>query len=975
MVSLERKAYRLSSKPETIVQNGIARIVPFVLPVKARVLSIEESSEVNEADKLLLPNESHTIARKAQVLEKAELTRKKAADREQRQTLYQAEVEPLSLMQLAAGYTGNAELLRLIELFELSGDTKTSCSSLFKIAEQLRQEATEFSIQSLERVILSLLETMLNKLPASESRSLFLNLEQIENLLKIYCYQKREFRITASSIRNLIIEKYEEFFEKYRYLTKTEGKVHLSKLWDVLSYFELSDLSLQQHEYLTDLMIFHGDVKHPLATRLLLNLPVESAVYQEQIEKTIYLQQQCEGNSDKVLEFISSEQGRILISELITAFPSGFPDKTLGIEIEHWPQVLGIPLPKGFTLGVDDNGQTPEMVRLKKSIAFNTHWMAQWADLHHWFNLSGGLKFSLHLHTSHAETVDEQFRQHLLLKLLFIHDSSFDDSFITPGSQDVKVNHDHGTFELRLPLSDYPEGDRQHALSFDSDFLNLYVTLVHYGGQSLHYDSGLSDKPKRLEVIVRTCSDPKVRAAAAVLFGQTIGRKGELADAVIPRKGRMVRGAMNSRLEYLPNEIQESCSVLAVQEFWKEVEFEKTQNQGQIDLVTANSLLQQFKHSLKFWPDFMRKEAFQLLIELATSNPKKPIQYRLKVFALCLDNHEIFSTEELKDIFIKIQKIATEDEHYCEPASGLLISHIGLLTEIGIYDSQDELYRYISDLETVVEKISAKISPRYAKNERRARFFDITPNILDDVYKIGGLAEVEKLANIFDVDLDHLSELDLIDLGGIWSHVGLKQTPPTEAVTVFFDKILTKPGIGRNVFLKFLTILPLCSDSVKHIAQASLFPESKMSEGLCHETHTLLFHQHYWLEKSFGKDLMKSLKVLTKNHMHSQGEHALNMIDTIWYVYSSEIMQDPAWFQVYRDIVSLAHVPLYLSKNYVNRLHRVVNEYRGGNPVIEGISQSQIETLFEEAKSLPAYSSQQYIFAELENNQDWKLAY
>jgi hypothetical protein len=306
----------------------------------------------------------------------------------------------------------------------------------------------------------------------------------------------------------------------------------LTSTWDLLSRFEIPK-SQELIGTILALMEKHDNLDHPLAIILLDMLDKEHPFYKTQLKRIEELERLCTGSVQEVSLRLADLID--LSRKIITIYPKG-ADEKIGFDWEVYPQILGIPLPKGVILELDGVYGVPEL-RLERDnevLIYYPDWRRRMLELGLWQSATKSKQISIHFHIQKPKTGDEEKKFYALLKAFFGEDYL-----------DMHPNSQIPTFEVRLSLQDYP-GYRQNQKPFRDghdcfpliDFLialkhaNIDLDLSWISNQySKNLTKDLTTDEKFLS-IAATTTDEKTRAAALIalhrnLGGRIVGRDGK----------------------------------------------------------------------------------------------------------------------------------------------------------------------------------------------------------------------------------------------------------------------------------------------------------------------------------------------------------------------------------------------------------------------------------------------------------------
>jgi len=822
--------------------------------------------------------------------------------------------------------------------------------NLAEVTAMLSERGVTLDGKVLESVVVRSLDHTLEKLPTSTWTSFNLTCQQLLDFLSIFAYQHQQLRFNDYTLLSIFIERYQEFAEKNQHLSHGQKVESVRYLWDIVSAFNVKQMSSNQLEFLVRRMEAHTDLDHPLATEILALLPEENSYKQEQLQRVEKLVAGCSGQPTEVLNFLTTVTGRQLRKSIITVLPTGWNAVTLGIELEHRPDVVGVTLPAGFFEGSDDDVSMPELRRGRHAIPYNPAWQAEWAELRQTHRFQQGGYYSLHLHTL-AES-QELAKQFFFLNMLFDHGQKrFDAIMILANNQDLLHNSTWNTVELRLPLKNYPGGHRHHHLTYDTRFFDFFLLAAHLGYQDLRMPTAKTKRPKRLEFVIEVCSDPLTRAAAAVLFAGASTDKDPqaLANTVIPRNLSQIEDVTKWQLEHLPELEAQSYAQRSIQSFWRifrNKTEQKTAQDSVLSFAEFSNLWQNYEACLPFLPITEQRALLNLAYENSQNETDEPIAAIFKLQALldCLERADIYSPDELKSLLKQVELEVEKAPSLIVNFRYFLYCNMGFLIRSGAFSNQTALNQYIQILQA---RASAD------KNEDLLRqpqtFLLVCVNNLDFLFGDMNDGHYQLFFQSFDIDLETCPKLFLFDL---------------LTTLVRKNKSTTQPSPGGKNLLRLLVNIPefdvVCAATILPIANW-LLPDQrqKVLRLLLDEAMPIkqldkldrFFDQHHTaLDLAFGLDLLPFLqKILDK----IKGMDELTL--TIIFYWLPKLMADQEWLRSFKDYFFSSACPKRISNHYLKCLHNLYQEYQSGAEVYSGITFQDIADLWVESKDLPGY--------------------
>jgi len=323
-----------------------------------------------------------------------------------------------------------------------------------------------------------------------------------------YRYQK--FWLNTPRSAEAIVGNLQKISQKEKTPTSTK------ETWDLLMRIEIPE---SQFFSILKLMDRHGDLSHPLALRLTTRLPEAHPFIIEQQRRVSELSKLCIGSPDQVM----NRWGKLseLQKGIVSVFPLGVPSEKMGIELETWPVIVGVPLPEGCYMGVDFGGTMPE-VRTKSNpdvLYYNRSFRERISNLWLWEKTTRAVSASLHIHVDVNSKNEQTKRQRHSMWTLFGTDY-FD------MAEKTKTSENRHTFEVRTALEGYKKGSLTEGETTVrggvnmSRMLDFLIALKNFSGtmpdSKIDYKR-VEDPLQKRFLTVLMLSDNKTTRAAAIL--------------------------------------------------------------------------------------------------------------------------------------------------------------------------------------------------------------------------------------------------------------------------------------------------------------------------------------------------------------------------------------------------------------------------------------------------------------------------
>jgi hypothetical protein len=261
---------------------------------------------------------------------------------------------------------------------------------------------------------------------------------------------------------------------------------------------------------LLGLMDRTGQLKQPLAWRLLDKLPDDHPFKDEQRTRVEDLKTVLTGNISPEQLSKAKELAKTIISVYVDPEEAG--GVMVGLELEALSRIDAVGVPEGTGVGFDSGTKSTPEVRLinaKHILKYGKDWRKRYHDLHTWTGLTQALRQSLHIHIDRSESTSPK-----LYRRLFGLDG-----------EDLRENG-LGTMEIRTALANYTKVQKPNPANmtergFSSEYMPELVELaISLRELDLAEDpSGLfGGKP---EEVLGFVDDPTARAAMMVVLSSS----------------------------------------------------------------------------------------------------------------------------------------------------------------------------------------------------------------------------------------------------------------------------------------------------------------------------------------------------------------------------------------------------------------------------------------------------------------------
>jgi hypothetical protein len=256
---------------------------------------------------------------------------------------------------------------------------------------------------------------------------------------------------------------------------------------------------------LLGLMDRTGQLKQPLAWRLLDKLPDDHPFKDEQRTRVEDLKTVLTGNISPEQLSKAKELAQTIISVYVDPEEAG--GVMVGLELEALSRIDAVGVPEGTGVGFDASGESTPEVRLIKAdhvLRYGKDWRKRYHDLHTWTGLTQALRQSLHIHIDRSENTNPE----LYRRLFGYNWRDVDESVL-------------GTMEIRTALANYTDVQKSNPANmtergFSSEYMPELVELalslrdVAFVHASERVHGG---KP---EEVLELIDDPTARAAMMV---------------------------------------------------------------------------------------------------------------------------------------------------------------------------------------------------------------------------------------------------------------------------------------------------------------------------------------------------------------------------------------------------------------------------------------------------------------------------
>lgn len=338
---------------------------------------------------------------------------------------------------------------------------------------------------------------------------------RIERVVDVLRYAQQRFEIADQRIPEILFESLG---------TVRMDQKPLPHLWDLILHQDVPP-SLAG-DYL-GLMDNNSSLDHPLAVKLLTELPPEHPFRMEQNQRIQALENLCTGSPDDVMgrwdEIVAAQKG------IVTILPDGNPGQMVGVDLEFKPEIIGPPVPNGFRVGRDTiYSKSPLELRIKKDaalLAYSNDWRLRMLDATDWLKTIRAQKASLHLHVDaygeNTEPVAFTIEQYVFQLLFGTDEKDF--------RYDNENKLNGGTMEIRTALERYNKfkrGEQGFQAANITRFVD-FLTLIREAPFAFHpYPSATQvhdPLQRRLAGVLCITDDPKTRAAAVALLHSPMG--------------------------------------------------------------------------------------------------------------------------------------------------------------------------------------------------------------------------------------------------------------------------------------------------------------------------------------------------------------------------------------------------------------------------------------------------------------------